>query len=230
MRKTIFLTLLVTLPFITCMGRPSSIPVGTWEYDLYVNGVKSGKSVTAVKLENGLYTTETSMQMNAGIITNTSMNRITETVDFKPVRLENVNSIIQGDKVRKIEITALFEGNAVTVKTGSSSVSVKLPGPCVLDGTYFISELIRKGFRNGTRVSARIYEPAIELEELITVNVRVNGIKRVKVGREKKRLYHVSYIIQDMKNIECYINKNGITELATITMLNNRMDLVLRNK
>ena len=102
MKKTVFLTLLIMISGMACTGPPSEIPLGTWEYDLYVNGVKAGKAVTSLTREKGLYITESRMEMNAGTIKNTSMNRVVwskhkfESKLVNPANKRKYNVIIVG--------------------------------------------------------------------------------------------------------------------------------------
>jgi hypothetical protein len=89
-----------------------------------------------------------------------------------------------------------------------------------------MNELIKSGFRNGTVVRHHVYEPSVDIEEPVLIIVKVIGWERVELRGKKKKLLHIGYSIENLKNIDVYIDDRGITLKTVITMLNNRLELV----
>ena len=62
------------------------------------------------------------MEMDAGYIQNTSRQIITETLDFKPVKLELYNKTIQNGQMSEMKTIATFTGNRVDLDTGEAKI------------------------------------------------------------------------------------------------------------
>ena len=166
--------------------------------------------------------------MKAGAIVNTTKQTIVETTEFAPVRLEIQNKIIHGGITENIDTTAVFKGKTVTLTAGSDTSTFTMEKPFVLDGAIYIHEIIRNEFKEGTEISFSVYEPSIETEEPVSLKLKVLGAEMVTVGNTQKELVHITEAIAGIKNINIYIDKQGITHKAVITMLNNRLELVLQ--
>ncbi len=95
----------------TCRKGAVEIPTGTWKYRLLVNGAAIGRAVVTNRIVSNNWVSSMDMEMEAGTIKNTSHQVITETLDFKPVKLELYNKTIQNDQVNEIKTIATFTGN-----------------------------------------------------------------------------------------------------------------------
>ncbi|OHD63647.1 MAG: hypothetical protein A2176_05805 [Spirochaetes bacterium RBG_13_51_14] len=227
MKKTIIFLLILLIPAGACRTRPDAIPTGTWKYRLLVNGADIGSAVVTNAVTGKLYVSTLEMQMDAGVIKNTSRQIITETLDFKPVKLEVYNTTTQNGQVSEMKTIAQFNGARVDLDTGDLKTSITIEKPFILEGNYFMNELIKSKFKDGTIIKHYIYEPSVDIEEPVLVLVKVMGREEVEVNGKTKNLIHLGLSIDNLKNIDSYIDGSGITQKTVITMLNNRLELIL---
>jgi hypothetical protein len=225
-----FRFILLILFFISteCSSRkmPGTIPMGRWEYKLMINGVTVGSAVISNSQNEKHYISETEMKMKVGKITNISHQVVTETKEFKPVKLEINNSINFNNTSQKIITTAVFKEKTIELVSLGTRSKINVNEPFVIDGNYFISKLIKNNFKEGYSVSSLIYEPSMEPDETIGVTVSVVGIETVDTGEKSIELIHIIQSIDNFKSVDIYINFDGIMEKAIIKMLNNRIELV----
>ena len=227
MKKIFIFFLIPLLSAPACRNQLSSIPTGTWTYRLLVNGAAIGRAVVSNAISNNLYISTMDMEMDSGYIKNTTRQVITETKDFKPVKLEVYNKTIQNEQVSEMKTIANFAGNSVNLDTGGARSTITIEKPFILEGNYFMNELIRNEFKIGTIIKNYIYEPSVDTEEPVLMLVKVLGRKEVSINGKMKNLIHLGFSIENLKNIDSYIDENGITQKTVITMLNNRLELVL---
>jgi hypothetical protein len=227
LKKIFIFCLIPLLSAFACRSRLSSIPTGTWTYRLLVNGAAIGKAVVTNVISNGLYISTTDMEMDAGYIKNTTRQIVTETKDFKPVKLEVYNKTIQNERVSEMKTVANFTGNTVDLDTGGARSVITIEKPFILEGNYFMNELIKNEFKEGTIIKNHIYEPSVDIEEPVLMIVKVLGRRDVSIKGKMKNLIHLGFTIENLKNIDSYMDENGITQKTVITMLNNRLELVL---
>lgn len=229
MNKFLFLTLFFLISIsAACKPAPSEIPLGTWKYDILVNGIKNGTAVITNSLDNGRYTSNSRMEIKAGKISNTTEQVLVETTEFKPVRLEIKNRIIHGDVIEKIDTVAEFNDQQVTLDSDGNKRTFTINQPFVLDGNLYMRELIKAGFKQGTTLTLSVYEPTIEVEEPIPVKIAVVGREKVDVKNEMKELIHIVQFIAGIKSVDIYMDDSGITYKAVIVMLNNKLELILQ--
>ncbi len=223
-----FILILIIITAVSCSSKPAQIPEGTWNYDLLVNGVKAGRAVFSNTASGDNYIIKSEMHLNMGTIQNKSVQIVTETKDFKPVKLEVFNTVTDtaGVGTQEIDKTALFKGNEVTLKTGEYETKFKLKEPFVLDGNFFFSELMKNKFKSGVIIKGYIYEPSVEIDTPILVIVETKGMEEVMVGNKSMKLLHIKQRVEKLKSMDMYLNDNGITEKTVIKMLNNVFELV----
>ncbi len=226
-KKLLLFTAILMVSAGACGRGASGIPTGTWKYTLLVNGAPIGKAVTSNKIIGSRYVSTMDMEMDAGYIKNTSRQIITETLDFKPVKLELYNKTIQNGQESEVKTVAVFKGNAVDLDTGEAKSTFTIDKPFILEGNYFMKELIKNEFRKGTVIRNYIYEPSVDTEEPVLVLVKVLGREDVRIKGKTRSLIHLGFSIENLKNIDSYIDDDGITQKTVITMLNNRLELVL---
>jgi len=222
--KAKILLLVIVAGVITCAGKstPKSIPEGTWNYDLIVNGVKAGKGIFSNSIIDGNYVVKSELYINMGPIENKAVYIVTETMDFKPVKLEVYNTTIDKstDGVQEINKIAVFKGAEVTLQAGDKKSKFKIDEDFTLDGNYFISQLIKNKFKQGTIVEARIYEPLVEIDSAILALAEVKGYSAVDVGKKSMKLLHLKYRVENLKSMDMYLNEHGVTEKMVMKMLN----------
>ena len=223
-----FLSILIIIISVSCSSKPTQIPEGIWNYDLLINGVRAGRAVFSNTSSGDNFIVKSEMYLNMGTIENKSIQIVTETKNFKPVKLEVLNTVTDtaGNSTQEINKTATFKGDEVTLKTGDYESKFKIQGPFVLDGNYFFSELLKNKFKTGVIVKANIYEPSVEIDTPILVLVEAKGVESVQVGGRSMRLLHVKQRVEKLKSMDMYLNENGVTEKIVIKMLNNIFELV----
>ena len=225
--RSTFLLLLIATGIIVCScakkSTPASIPQGTWNYDLKVNTVKAGTAVFSNNIIDNNYVVRSELYLSIGPIENKAINIITETKDFKPVKLEEYNTITDSGtgSVQEIKRSAIFDGANVTFQSGDRKSKFKIEGSFILDGNYFIDELIKNQFKPGTIVKADIYEPSVEIDAPILAIAEVKGYSSVDVGNKSMKLLHLKIRIENLKRIDMYLNEQGVTEKMVMNMLNN---------
>lgn len=226
--KQLVSTLLIAISFAgACRGKPSAIPTGTWKYRLLVNGADIGSAVFTNSLSDNRYVSTMEMEMNAGYVQNRVRQVITETRDFRPVSLEVYSTMVQNDRVHKTKTVAKFNGPVVELDTDDSKSTVTIARPFILEGNYYMSELIRNGFKEGTVVRNYIYEPSVDTEEPVLMMVKVMGTESVEIRGRSVDLIRLGTSIENLKNIDSYIDEKGVIHRSVITMLNNRLELIL---
>lgn len=230
MKKTlvILITMLLT---VSCGKKLNSIERGSFTYLLKINGMTAGKSVITRKMENGNHITETAMTMKAGHIENSALVKVTETSEFKPVKLEIINTMkdTSSNAVQEIKKTALFNDNTVSLDTNGYKSEFKIDENFYLDGDFFIDELKKKKFKPGTVVRAKIYEPTVKVDSPILVIYKVIGDKKISLNNREIDTVHISQKIEMLKSIDWYISRDGVVQKVVIKMLNNIIEMELVN-
>jgi hypothetical protein len=222
------LAVLCFMLLVSCRSNPETVPEGTWKYDLYVNGVKAGSAITVIEEKENLYITKNEMYLKMGTMENKTVQTVTETKDFKPVSLEILNTMkdTSAGLNQEIKKTAVFEGSTVTLVSDGYKSEIKLEEPFILDGNFFFKELVKSGFKKGTRIEAQIYEPSVSIDNTILVIVDVAGREKIQIGSEEMNLIHVKQRVEQLKIVDMYLNDEGVMEKAVIKMLNNVFELI----
>lgn len=228
MKLRYFLFLFIVIITVSCSSKPSQIPEGTWNYDLLVNGVKAGRAVFSNTSSGDNYIIKSEMYLNMGSIENKSIQIVTETKKFKPVKLEIYNTVTDksGNSTQEINKTALFNGDQVILNSGEYESKFKVQGPFILDGNYFFNELMKNKFKPGIIIKSNIYEPSVEIDTPILVIVETKGYETVLIGNKPMKLLHIKQRVEKLKSMDIYINDKGVTEKTVIKMLNNIFELV----
>ncbi len=217
---------------ISCTKEVKSIERGSFNYSLTINGMPAGSAKLTKKVENGNHITETTMTISAGTIRNSSFQRVTETSDYRPVKLEVVNKMSDsrtgtGETVKR---TATFKGSKVTLESNGYKTENTIKGKFYLDGAFFEDELLKKKFKPGTTIRAKIYEPSVAVERPIVVVFKVVGKEKIKMGNRELELevIHLKEQIENLKSMDIYVNHKGITQKIVMKMLNNKIEMELK--
>jgi len=223
-----FFSVIIIITTISCSSSPAQIPEGTWNYDLLVNGVKAGRAIFSNTSSGDNYIVKSEMYLQMGSIENKSIQIVTETKTFKPVKLEVFNTVTDtsGNGTQDINKTAVFKGSEVILKTGDYESKFKLKEPYILDGNFFFNELLKNKFKTGLIIKAYIYEPAVEIDTPILVIVETKGIESIKIRNKSMDLIHIKQRVEKLKSMDMYLNSDGVTEKVVIKMLNNIFELV----
>lgn len=216
------------LLFCACtITAPREVPVGTWNYDLLVNDVKMGHAVISntINNEHYIYT----FNLSIGNDTTYSRYTITETLDCQPVRLEKQTLIQQETTHSKINIIAEPKGKTITLFEDNRKSTITLEDDFIFDGNYFLHQLIRSNFKKGTTIQHNIYDPSIEREAVIPVTMTLEDTETISVNSVLHKAWRVNQSIGNIKNIIIYLNDKGVVLKSSITMLNLKMDIILKD-
>ncbi len=217
--------LLLSVLSLFCYRTPERIPSGTWSYRLLLNGNEVGSAVMSNRREGNSYVSTSELQMKAGQVMNVSRQEVTESLDFRPQKLETHNKIIMAGAVQRIDTVAEFSGRTVKLTMGSDISTVTLDRDVVLDGNYFIDAMIKHGFKKNTKLEAYIYDPSIEIESPILLTSKVMGKKMITVNNETFPCIHIVDTIENIKSFDRYIDGNGVLVKAVLNMLNLTVEL-----
>ena len=227
MRK---LVLLFIILLVSCSRIPFELPMGKFSYKLIMNGTKLGTAVTSTIIHEGAYITNTVMTLEIGDVKNITNQTIKETLDFKPIRFESIHSVIVDDNVQEISWIANFDGNKIMLQMGDTLIEFEPDEPFRLEGGFILNELITQRFRKNSVVSTKIYDPTLEPEDLIPVQVKFVGMKNIEINNRTHRVFHLVQAIENFKNIDIYLDSRGVVKKSVMIMLNNRIELILDPK
>ena len=223
-----FLSILILISAVSCSSKPVKIPEGTWNYDLLVNGAQAGRAVFSNTSSDKYFITKSEMYLNMGSIENKSVQIVTETKDFKPVKLEVFNTVTNesGKGAQEINTTAVFKGNEVTLNTWDlKDKKIIIQKPFILDGNFFFNELLKINFKTGIIIKAHIYEPSVEIEKPILVLVESKGFEQINIRNKSMNLLHIKQRIEKLKSVDMYINEEGVIEKIVLKYLNSIFEL-----
>lgn len=225
MRRIITLVTLILL--LSCGKVPGSLTNGEWRYDLIVNGVRAGSAVISNSEKDGLLVSRTEMIISLGTMKNTTVQTVVETVDFRPVRLEIINTMEDSSSGSRqvISRVAEFRGNVVTLDSDGTKAEYTLAEPFIIDGNFFADSLVKGKFSEKMEVRAKLYEPTVAADKTILVIVNVAGREKVKVRGKELKLIHVRQRVEKLKSVDIYLDDNGVTEKMVIKMLNNIFEM-----
>ncbi len=227
MKKKIFTLAITACMLAGCREHAEKIPSGKWNYKLIMNSTEIGTAAVSNSFSGGKYKITTEMKMNIGPVSNAMTQTVTETASFEPVSIEINNKITNNGNIQNIDTKAVFNSGTVEVTSAGVTATAQIEGGFHLDGNYILAEMIRHGFKPGKEISARIYDPSLEPEEAVEIKAVVLGEKDIEINGKKERLIHVGQSIEGFKNIDIYMDKNGIVKKAVIIMLNNRIEMII---
>jgi hypothetical protein len=169
------------------------------------------------------------MEIDAGILRKTTRHVAIESENFKPIKLSIEKVSSENGITHKSSTLATFNDGSIKVSINGTEAMIVANRPFVLEGNcnYFLNEFIRAGFKRGTVVKAYIYDPTIDLEDQVLMIGKVIGREKVEINDSIRELIHLGYSIENYKNIDVFIDKNGVIHRMIIFMLNNRLDLVI---
>ncbi len=207
---------------------PGAIPVGTWHYDLLVNGVEMGKATIRNTIENNQYVFRFDMTMGNGITR--SQDTIIETLDCKPVKLEKHTYVKETTTEQNLDIIAQCNGGTITLTENNMKSIITLDQDYVLDGNYFLYMLIRNKFKKGLQITHNVYDPSIKREAVIPVTIKLTGTETISVNSVLYKAWKIEQSIGKIKNMIVYLDENGVVLKSSIKMLNMKLDIIRKDQ
>lgn len=219
---------IIVLGLSACDNKiPDRVPTGEWKYKLLINGSPAGSSRYSNRVVGDTYVSTVDFTMSMAGTETVSRSVITESLRFEPIRLESKNTLIKDGSKHNTDTVVVFAGRKATVAINGVKSSYVIPGDFILEGNYIVAKLIEGKFKEGFEITASIYDPNIELDVPVPIRVKVIGHERVKVGRETRRLMHITESIENVKNIDVYLDENGGMVKTVIQMMNMTIEMVL---
>jgi len=225
--KNIYLGLfLVVLISGTVLGSEVEIQTGDWDYKLLMNSVKIGTASFKNRFEKKKYISSSEIKMKVSGVINFSKQVITETKDFRPLKIEIQNKIITDKKIQDNKTTVVVKKNKLEVSSGDLKSTVKPNRPFIFDGHFIMANLLKNNFKKDLEIKKYIYDPSIDLKKPFLVIVKVIGTEKVLINNEELELVHLKQSIENIKTIDFYVNFKGIMQKAVIEMANNKIELL----
>jgi hypothetical protein len=209
---------------------PSKLPMGEYSYKLIMNGTEIGKATTSNTISDNNFIVNTEMIMEIGAVKNITKQTIKETLNFEPISFESVNTVTTKNNTQEISWKANFDGKKIILKNENNTNEFNPNEPFKFDGNFILNELIAQKFKENSIVSLKMYDPTLEPEDLISVQVKFVGMKKIKINNKTEKVLHLVYAIENFKNIDIYIDSKGVVQKQVIIMLNNRIELVIDSK
>lgn len=192
------------------------IPTGKWKYQILIKDQIIGDAEIETALKENNYINRSTLTIKSKKITNKSILVITESKKFEPIKYESykITSINNNEAISKI--VANFKKNKITVKTDLTNTIITIKEPFLLEGNYFLNELLNKKFSQNFSINKKIYEPSISNTKLLNYQIKSLGLKKVKFKNNFIKLYHIKQEIPNLTEINSYFNEKGILQLAKI--------------
>ena len=206
---------------------PKSIPAGTWNYKLFMNGTQMGTASLTSAETSVHYISTIVMSIEVAGAQSTTKEILTETKTFVPVKFEAYNQVITNGIVQNMDTVAVFNGKEITVSSQGQIARVIIDKPFVLPGNYLTKALLDKGYVKSSLVEAEVYNPLLELEDTVLIRQEVLGIEIVEINGVKEELLHIREIIVDFQQSDMYIDSSGVPRKISALMLNNLLELVI---
>ena len=209
-----------------CCKTPGSIPTGKWNYKLLVNDVHAGSAIISNEIVHGNYVSSSKFEISLGKMTSILEETITETKDFVPIKLESYNKLVNGDNENETLIIANFNGRQVEILSDNNKAVHTIERDFILDGNYFMAKLIEGKFKKDLKITNHVYHPSVELEKPVMVETVVVGWEEIEIENESIRLIHLEQSMENVKNIDLYIDRSGILWKLIIRMLNIKIEFI----
>lgn len=200
---------------------------GEWKYKLFLNEIEVGYAIIINRTENNNYITSSEYLIKFKNITTVTKDTVIETLDFKPVKLQNYSKIESAGKFQETNIVSTFNGRNVELIHGDKKYKYKLNRDYIIDGNYFMSLVMKAKFKPGFEAVNYIYNPAVELDTPIQAKTKVIGPVTIIINGKKNKLIHIVQSIENIKeNINLYVDEKGILHKGIIYMLNLKIELI----
>lgn len=225
--KRIILFLSVLSIISCCHEVPQKLLFGTWDYKLFINDVEIGTATMSNKEIEGNYVSISEFRVKMADVDTLSRDTVTETKDFKPLKLESYNKIVTGGQTRETLLQAAINGREVLLTFGKNKSKYKVDSDFIIDGNYFMSKLIEGKFSDGLEISANVFHPSVEPDRAILVKARVLGRENIMIMGKEESLIHVIQSIENIeKNIDLYIDSTGAVRKGVMEMMNLKIEFI----
>ncbi|MFH0974799.1 MAG: hypothetical protein V1874_03335 [Spirochaetota bacterium] len=227
MKQLSYYILLIFLFCSNACTSSESISQGEWKYKLYVNGIDVGTATISNKTSDGNFITSQEYSLKFGDMTTVTKDTITETLDFKPVKLENYTKILNSGKVHETRMISVFKGRDVELTYDNKKYNYTLKRDFIIDGNYFMTQLLKNKFKPGLEATHYVYNPQVELDTPIKARTKVIGSEKIMINGKENQFIHIVQSIENIKdNIDLYIDEKGILQKGIIHMLNLKIELI----
>lgn len=219
----------ITIVFLSsdCSALPEKIAQGEWKYKLYVNEVEAGTAIISNLVKDNKFISSSEYKMKLADLNTITKDIITETTDFKPVKLESYSKIVNKGQVSETNIISIFKGKEVEVTYGKKKVNYTVNRDFIIDGNFFMTKLIEAKFKQGFEITNYVYNPSVELETPIKVTTKVVGFEKIMINGKEKKLMHIVQSLENIKdNIDLFIDEYGVLQKGIIYMLNLKIELI----
>ena len=179
------------------------------------------------KTDGGNFISSSEYNIKFGNVTTITKDTVIETGDFKPVKLINYSKITAQGKTQETNIVSLFNGRNVEVTFGDKKSSYTLNRDFIIDGNYYMSQVLKSKFKPGFEAVNYVYNPAVELDTPIKAVTKVVGYETVSINGSDIKLIHLVQSIENIKdNIDLFIDENCVLHKGIIHMLNMKIELI----
>jgi hypothetical protein len=225
--KKYIIIIIIFFMFSNCHSAPDKIAQGEWNYKLFVNGLEVGTAIISNRISDSNYISTSEYNMKLADMNTITKDIITETTDFKPVKLESYSKIENAGKVHETKIISIFKGKEVELAFGDKKYNYTVTRDFIIDGNYFMSKLIEAKFRQGYEITNYVYNPSVEAETPIKATTKVAGYEKIMINGKEFNLIHITQSIENIKdNVDLFIDNNGILQKGIISMLNLKIELI----
>ncbi|HNX57761.1 MAG TPA: hypothetical protein PKK43_01585 [Spirochaetota bacterium] len=207
------------------------LPLGTWQYGVYIGKDKIGNAFVTLAVEDGLYVSKLEMTIRFGDPIVTTREVTKEKLDFTPVSFSSSNVVVLKDNVTRDLVSAEINGKNISLKRGKDAAkTVTIEGPFVVSGNILTCALVNKKFAVGVEEKAMVYDPTIDEDAVVPVSEKVLGKETVDLPSGRRSLFHTVQSIGPLRSINNWVDEKGVSYKTTIDMLNSKIDMYLENK
>jgi hypothetical protein len=210
-----------------CKAQPESFAQGEWQYTLFINGISVGTAKISNKTIDNNYISISEYSVKLADTTTVTKDTVTETTDFRPVKLENFVKIIKAGKAQETNIISVFNGKNVELTYNNKKYNYIINRDFIIDGNFFMFQVIKSKFKPGFEVVNYVYNPGVELETPIKASTKVIGPENININGKEIKLIHIVQSIENIKdNVDLYVDEKCVLQKGIIHMLNLKIELV----
>jgi hypothetical protein len=207
----------------------SNVPLGTWNYGVFIGKNRIGTSSSAITFAADQYvsTMDMTIRVSDAIVTTREVTK--ETSSFTPVSYFSSTTSILKDAVTRDLINADITDGKVTLKRAGETKEYEFKEPFIISGNILLAGLLKGKLAKDLEIKGRTYSPAFDEESLISVSEKVIGRESVALPSGKKDLIHTIQSLGPIRNIHNYMDSKGTVYKTSISMLNMTLDLILES-
>jgi hypothetical protein len=230
MKKTMSaLAILLFTSVLFSQTASAPVPLGTWNYGVFVGKNRIGSAASVVSFSSGQYVSTMDMTIKIAEAIVMTSETAKESQTFAPISYSSSTSSVLKDTVTRDIISAEFSGGKITLKRAGETKQYEFKEPFVISGNILIAGLLKGKLANNLEMKGMTYSPGYEEESLIPVSEKVIGKESVTLPSGKKDLIHTVQTMGPIRNIHNYMDSKGNVYKTSISMLNMTLDLILES-